>query len=189
MYKIYDNVNIDATKNFYEEINQNNFPWFIGNSVDLSDTVRSTNVFINPEEHNIGQKVFVHMAIVDGKPNSGMHERVAEYIQNFCASNGIEYDYIIRAQFNCVLQTSCNLPSLPHIDNDKIEHGVLLFYLHDTDGDTVFYDSEGKRELVVSPKEGRAVAFDGSHVHSGGTPNINPVRMVLNVNLFNMRWK
>ena len=50
-------------------------------------------------------------------------------------------------------------------------------------GDTYFYDKEHKIIDSVTPKENRAVLFDGSMLHSSSKPIKFPRRIVLNINL------
>jgi hypothetical protein len=57
----------------------------------------------------------------------------------------------------------------PHIDTSK-KHTVLLYYVNDADGDTVFFDSNNKIIDNVSPKKGRLVVFNGSIYHAAGIP-------------------
>jgi hypothetical protein len=52
----------------------------------------------------------------------------------------------------------------PHIDMPT-PHKNILFYLNDCDGDTYFYDKEHKIVDSVTPKENRAVLFDGGTLH------------------------
>ena len=70
----------------------------------------------------------------------------------------------------------------PHIDM-PIPHKVILFYLNDSDGDTNFYNKEHKIIDSVTPKENRAVLFDGSILHSSSKPIKFARRIVLNINL------
>ena len=73
-----------------------------------------------------------------------------------------------------------NLADAPHVDY-KFPHLVLLYYVNNTDGDTIFY--EGNKILdKVSPKRGRCVFFDGSIVHAATTPTLSP-RVVINTNI------
>jgi len=67
---------------------------------------------------------------------------------------------------------------LPHTDLDH-SHLVFLYYINDSDGDTIFLKNN-KVFKKVSPKKGRVVIFDGSIEHSGGVP-IKSSRFVLNV--------
>jgi hypothetical protein len=68
----------------------------------------------------------------------------------------------------------------PHVDTDS-PHYVLLYYVNDTDGDTVFFDNYLNEIKRISPKKGRVVFFDGSIYHAASNPTINP-RFVLNYN-------
>ena len=76
----------------------------------------------------------------------------------------------------------------PHIDM-KEKHKVILFYLNDSDGDTYFYDKDHNIIDSVSPKENRAVLFDGSILHSSSKPTKSARRIVLNINLKEREWQ
>lgn len=68
----------------------------------------------------------------------------------------------------------------PHIDL-PFEHKVVLYYVNDSDGDTVFFN-QGKIFKRVAPKRGRCVVFDGDIWHGGGIPTKNP-RSVVNFDI------
>lgn len=69
----------------------------------------------------------------------------------------------------------------PHQDL-TYPHYVLLYYINDSDGDTVFYENDGITEIKrITPKKGRVVFFDGLILHSASNPTTNP-RMVFNYN-------
>ena len=81
----------------------------------------------------------------------------------------------------------------PHVDAD-IDHLVVLYYVNDSDGDTVIYEnkfegydkvprfSELKEKQRVTPKAGRVVIFNGKHWHTSCQPEHN-VRCVINYNI------
>ena len=81
----------------------------------------------------------------------------------------------------------------PHVDAD-IDHMVVLYYVNDSDGDTVIYENlfEGydkvpllkdlKEKKRVTPKAGRVVLFNGKHWHTSCQPEHN-VRCVVNYNV------
>ena len=80
---------------------------------------------------------------------------------------------------------------LPHIDLDPgYEHAVVLYYVVDSDGDTIIYNEREKEtpdgvytiKERVTPKQGRAVLFDGWLMHTAEQP-INNVRCIVNYNL------
>ena len=67
------------------------------------------------------------------------------------------------------------------------DHLTLLYYINDTDGDTILYNEkfdEGKEVILtemarVSPKAGRAVLFNGNLYHSPSVPTTG-YRAVIN---------
>lgn len=69
----------------------------------------------------------------------------------------------------------------PHTDL-PYPHLVVLYYVNDSDGDTVFFDNNNNVVQRVTPKKGRVVLFDGNHKHGGGIPKNGP-RCAINFNL------
>ena len=76
----------------------------------------------------------------------------------------------------------------PHIDLDEGErHIVVLYYVKDSDGDTVIYNQRTESDIYtvkqkVTPKQGRVVIFDGGQYHTAQQA-INSVRCIVNYNL------
>ena len=86
-------------------------------------------------------------------------------ISKFSLSNEI-----IRAQANLFLKRDKVIEPCPHIDFKQVRHLVVLYYVNDCDGDTIFYnlsdcDDHRLNELEVwrreTPKKGDIVIFDG----------------------------
>lgn len=94
----------------------------------------------------------------------------------------INFGEIHRAQVNYTHPTVFSIPSVPHIDTDDI-HTVLLYYVTDSDGDTIFYDNDCNVIKTCAPKKGRFVIFDGSILHSSTPPKTHNSRFVININL------
>ena len=76
----------------------------------------------------------------------------------------------------------------PHVDLQQ-EHLVALYYVCDSDGDTIIYNERHEPadkvytvKQRVTPKQGRMVLFDGSLYHTAEQPKRN-VRCVVNYNL------
>lgn len=61
----------------------------------------------------------------------------------------------------------------PHVDMG-IPHWVVLYYVNDSDGDTVFFDKHNNIVERVTPKKGRVVFFNGNILHGGGIPKEFP---------------
>ena len=72
-----------------------------------------------------------------------------------------------------------------HIDNEN-PHDVVLYYINDADGDTFFFDNNGKIIHRETPERGKMVIFDGSTYHSSSPPSKN-IRMTLNINYANKK--
>ena len=76
----------------------------------------------------------------------------------------------------------------PHIDIDEgDEHIVVLYYVVDSDGDTIIYNERIKSDTYtekqrVSPKQGRVVIFDGKQYHTAEQPT-KGTRCIVNYNL------
>ena len=76
----------------------------------------------------------------------------------------------------------------PHIDNPecfgKEDTVTALYYVDDSSGDTLFFESDQEKNLVevyrVSPKKNRLVYFDGAILHAGSPP-LSGIRTVLNM--------
>jgi len=146
--------------------------------------------------------------------NSKYYDFFSPLIYEVSNKSGVNYDHVIRAR------TFFQLPSMNekdhdffHIDDIEVPHTVFLYYVNDSDGDTVILKNKfeyGKDEdddstagnpnwhnpkgLItddahieilerVTPKQGRVVVFDGAHYHAAGIPKHNE-RIVLNFDVF-----
>ena len=81
----------------------------------------------------------------------------------------------------------------PHLDRTE-PHLVVLYYVNDSDGDTIIYDYKSKdendipyfediKELKrIKPKQGRVVVFDGLYWHTAEQPR-EDIRCIININL------
>lgn len=79
---------------------------------------------------------------------------------------------------------------LKYDDSSPASHWVFLYYINDSDGDTLFFKNEketvGQENEVlerVTPKENRAVLFDGSLLHAASNPAKTFFRIVMNVDV------
>ena len=106
----------------------------------------------------------------------------------------MDFDNLKIIQGRSFLQFPLNLkdktPDTPHIDLDQ-EHIVALYYVCDSDGDTIIYNErkdqglEAKSYTIkqkVTPKQGRMVIFDGTLFHTAEQPQ-NNMRCVVNYDL------
>ena len=103
-----------------------------------------------------------------------------QVLYGFCFSQKIFIEDILTSRIFLQTPLKTSPPSIPHIDSD-IHHWVCLYYINDSDGDTIFYDNNKNEVKRVSPKKGRIAFFDGSIYHSSGAPS-KIHRAVINYN-------
>jgi len=106
---------------------------------------------------------------------------------------------LIRVRLGMFPQTPLDVPyHNPHVDFYD-PHLVGLYYVNDSDGDTVVFnetcDKVGLEQSVtfanqrkftelarITPKKGRMVFFDGRHYHASMHPRSHPQRIVVTFN-------
>ena len=94
---------------------------------------------------------------------------------------------ILRSRLDMTLYAGRSKKGEPHVDSEK-SHIVTIFYLIDSDGDTVVYNQvynpqKDQRLTVkkrIQPKENRVVMFDGKYIHTGHTPSRHNRRILIN---------
>ena len=122
--------------------------------------------------------------------SSSFHDLFTELIQNSCGKLRLENVRVIQGRSFCQLPINYEVVSVdtPHIDT-KDDHFVMLYYVCDSDGDTIIYNETVESENYtiqqrITPKQGRVVLFDGAYYHTAEQP-LNNIRCVVNYNLEN----
>jgi hypothetical protein len=116
--------------------------------------------------------------------------RSSEYLENFsmiaqaaCAYNNLELKDVLVARVFISLPYQTTLTHYaPHVDL-QMKHTVVIYYVNDADGPTVFFDKDYNIVRSVEPKKGRVVIFDGEILHGGGIPKNGP-RCLVNFDLW-----
>jgi hypothetical protein len=149
------------------------FPWFFLEDITGKDQKRTG---------------FQHQLIYQEKEQSEYITLVHPIVTNSLIKIFYPLDKIINAR--TFLQLPLNLNNYdvdtPHVDMEK-KHLVVLYYVMDSDGDTIIYNEKEKSEKYtiqqkVSPRQGRVVVFDGSFYHTAEQPKQNN-RCVINFNI------
>lgn len=142
---------------------------------------------------------FGHYFLHDKKVNSEFHNEVNPIIAEALKKANIKHTSNFQGlQGRSFFQLPLNIPDrhivdTPHVDTD-IPHLAILYYVNDSDGDTIIYENifEGydkiphKKDLVIkqkiSPKMGRVVVFNGKYWHTAEQPTYNE-RCIINYNV------
>jgi hypothetical protein len=164
------------------------FPWFYYANVNYGDKPpadRPGAYGADPRfEDSFG---FSSLLFPGYEANSPWLEHPKLIFETFVKRHGLSPTQMVRIKANLLVRSAVPAPRpfTPHVDLPK-PHLVLIYYVNDSDGDTVildktFPDWENAAVLhSVSPKKGRAILFDGRHYHCGTSPACHDARIVLN---------
>jgi len=139
-------------------------PFFYNSSLTSPDHTSFFPGFTNP--------------FFDEKIISDLYFPLSTILYKFCFIKNIDLFKIYVGRVFLQIPLNKTPPLEPHVDIFH-PHLVCLYYVNDSDGDTIFYDEKGKEFKRVSPKKGRIAFFDGSIKHSAGSPTYNH-RAVIN---------
>ena len=142
---------------------------------------------IKNNKHFFDSFQFTHIFYNMGEKNSSHFDKIVRILED----TKVNWESIERAKANLTTPLPNSKPgdiTVPHQDirpNDNYYKNKkfisIIYYVHDTDGDTVFYDNECKKIIKkVSPKKGRAVIFDSLIFHSYKRPVKSDKRVVIN---------
>ena len=105
----------------------------------------------------------------------------------------LDCNTILRCRGDMTMYTNKIYEHAPHIDFN-FTHFSTIFYVNDSDGDTIFYNKKAKSQTEtnqfldlkeikrISPKANRLVIFEGDTVHTGSSPNKHKNRIIINSN-------
>jgi hypothetical protein len=178
-------------KSIAEKLSSHDFPWYYGDNTsgEPQIPVIGTKTPISDMQYGFFHMIF-HNEMGGPLSNNYMLMRpmisaIEEYLRQ-------PIDVLrIRAG----MTVSEKSPALIHGHVDFYEpHTTILYYVNDSDGDTVFYeeiyDGEEKKNLnfMLSnpPKRGSIVIFNGLRYHSTTKPIVSPRRMTININIDNI---
>ena len=127
--------------------------------------------------------------VSDGQYGFGInldHHIFAPLLYDAAEKAGFKVNNLLETRvFMTVPNSKVTTHGLPHID-DNMSHKVCLYYVNDSDGDTIFYKDDQETEIKrVSPKRGRVAFFDGSVYHSASTPTKHH-RMAINISFLSL---
>lgn len=142
-----------------------------------TDTVMETNDTLNVPQ-------FFHMFVWDKNIVSQHYNKISTISNKLIDTIDTDcYMYRCKVNMNTIDSRFENKYHTPHIDNGFIEQITAIYYVNDSDGDTYFFDEDGKVTQQITPKKGRLVWWKGRIFHAKSSPTKSPNRIVLNFNL------
>ena len=181
MINVIDNLMSDDFVMWYHKLHESDIAWYY--KPWTVDPVYELNEPSENKQTNHGQ--FVHLYYINDKINSDFYIRGPEkIITQIEKLNNKKFTRPYRIKSNLTMRTprEDDTVGTVHTDyNTKNTYMSAIYYIHDTDGDTFFYDDSGKIIKRVSPKQNRCVIFPSEMKHAGQAPKENEVRMVTNI--------
>ena len=177
---VFDNIiNKDIQEQIKSILTASNFPWYF--IKDITDADKGKQL----------RPGFQHIYVKDKVNIKPLNEiQFYSILNNVCDKIGFKYSKVSlgRSFLQLPLGLIDNIPDSPNIKK-KEKHLVVLYYVVDSDGDTVIYnnksipDNKKFTELKrVTPKQGTAVVFDGGYYHTAEQPK-DYTRVIINYNL------
>jgi hypothetical protein len=93
----------------------------------------------------------------------------------------------VRIKMNMTLNVGKQVAHYPHIDKPEAvgnnNFKTAIYYLNDSDGDTLFFNNTNTVVYKQSPKRNTLVVFNGETLHAPQLPLIATRRIVININV------
>jgi len=188
-----DFLPITFQKSIIDLLTGHEFPWTFFN-YSVSEYGLQEHFYTNDPTREHLQ--FRHGFVKDGKVTSEHYKYIELLKMIFEGHMRTKVNYIHRIKSNLLLTQKGPFIQPPHVDvmdmldgdTNCLGYKTLIYYVNDSDGDTILYNEHFTGEPVglvtkqqqISPKQGRAVIFDSNQIHSGSCPSVNDTRLVIN---------
>lgn len=177
--KVIDNF---LNKSYFNELQQSleshEFPWYYTKNISLYK--ENSNVFNN---YGFGHWFY-------NNDHGVTDTQLAHFVKPFTSQvlDATECSKVYRVRADMVTWSPNKFLHDAHQDF-SFPHKASVFYINESDGDTVFYNvtkkdysKNCKVQKRVSPKPNRLVIFNGDLMHSGHSPTKYKRRIIINSN-------
>lgn len=167
---------IQTIENIIPESQQD---FLLGKVTDLSfDWHFMPDVTYVEEGEGINTPGFANL-LVNGQKRSGQEDLFMSPLIEYLHRSNQKLGALHRMRLGMTLNNSNEEHNNKHIDFN-FAHQVGLYYLNDSDGDTLVWDDDIVTR--VSPKKGTFFVFDGAFPHASSCPKEHSTRIVLTYN-------
>jgi len=175
MVKVIDSF---LSAGYFKEIQEvllgNTFPWFYKNNI--------TSYYDKNDINQYGFSSLIYEKIPEVY-SSNYFDFLLPFMLQFSNKSDI-----LRCRADMITNKNIELNHDIHVDFN-FEHISSVFYVNESDGDTIVYKNKYPEEpnnLVIEekicPKPNRLVIFDGLQWHTGKSPNKHNNRVIINTN-------
>jgi hypothetical protein len=168
-------------------VTSDQFPWFFQH--DISGGGHEFD-----DKNYFPSGGLTHVCYLENKINSRYFNEEVNFegiVVDLAKAFSVELAEILRIKLNLTTPVpgySSHNYCTPHTDSAE-PHWVFLYYINDSDGDTIFFQNpaNNEKELLITyrstPKKGKCILFDGSIWHTQSNPMTSPTRINLNANV------
>tara|TARA_Y100001937_G_scaffold87237_1_gene118089 strand:- start:3268 stop:3924 length:657 start_codon:yes stop_codon:yes gene_type:complete len=191
-------VSTEKADAWEKHVTNNNFAWYLLRDIDPSKISDKSNHRTAYDNNTVNTVQFTHDLYNENDDGSYQYQYAKELIDECCKKFEI-VPYYFRLKFNLLTNNylmTKDKYNTPHIDNKYVNSYSMIYYVNDSDGDTIIFNETCNDETMtrpdkltikqrIEPKKNRAVLFRGNYFHTSSNPMNNETRIVLNVNLAN----
>jgi hypothetical protein len=124
---------------------------------------------------------FTHTLYRDGQVESNAFNLIKPMIYFIEDKTNTAFKKIERIKVNLRAKTiNDNYELNIHTDMEQDNYKSFLYYVNDSDGDTLFFDENNKITNSITPKENSGIFFDSNIKHTSQAPIKNDYRVVIN---------
>jgi hypothetical protein len=161
----------DKIKQIFDICDSNFFPYYWNeNQIDSDLTLKQYGGF-------------THIFYSDNKINSPLYDIFYNVILDIAEKENITIKLLHRLQANLSLNINIDdvqFKNSIHQDMDLPNYKTILYYINDSDGDTVIYDNNKNVIDSILPFSGNYIIFDSMTFHRSTIPKNSKKRMVVN---------
>ena len=149
------------------------FSWFYNDST-VSKLKKTRDTEINSPQ-------LTHVFFGNNEVNSAFYPNVTNILSNFKLPFKLIQFYRIKANLNFnVNEGNTHMHQPIHVDTEKKGYKSFIYYVNESDGDTLFFDNNGEIINRISPKKGMGILFDSNIAHAAQNPIKSLKRLVIN---------
>jgi hypothetical protein len=162
-------------------VNSSTFPYFL--KIEKYDQGNISSRLLGKDLSKFSTFNYMcHQIIFDSELTSPNAKPASDMILDIiCSRIDFKYSDVIASRVNLLLPGNTCTTGLPHVDW-QIPHKVVLYYVNNSDGNTVLYNDDLNVLHEIEPIAGRFIIFDGNYLHSNYAPK-NTHRIVFNLNV------
>jgi len=190
--KIFDDfLNISLANQIENDLTNQYMPFYLTPKVNENNESVKFSTVNKEDMNNLKNKntlngfQLVHVAYVDNKVQKAKSFYFPQLIKIVDTIQFKTKTAVRPTRIKCNLKPQCleaTSNSFDHIHRDADDaHYSAVYYPHDTDGDTFFFDNNYRVVERIPPKRNRLVFFNSNILHAAGFPMKNQVRIIVNI--------